>query len=63
MQNFFNHGKYNENQIVIDEEEELIGKLFKDFNYCKQNMSSFTIIIENEMSFEWDAILEIWKAS
>ena len=39
----------------IDEEEEIARQ---DFNICKQNKSSFTIFIENELSFLWDDILE-----
>lgn len=41
----------------LDEEEELIKKLFKDFNVCRQNKSSFTIFIETDSSFIWDNVL------
>ena len=34
----------------LDEEDSIIKNLFKDFNFAKQNSSSFTIIIENELS-------------
>ena len=49
--------KYREG-MEDDKEEELIKQLFKDFNMCRQNQSSFTVFIENELSFLWDKIFE-----
>ena len=33
-----------------DDEELFVRKMFKDFNFEKENMNSFTIFIENEIS-------------
>ena len=41
-----------------DEEEKLVRQVFRDFNVCRQNKSSFTIFIENDFSFVWDTVLE-----
>jgi hypothetical protein len=42
----------------MEEEEELMKKLFDEFNICRKNKSSFKIFIENDLSFIWDNILE-----
>ena len=46
---FFDSKKDDNSEVNIDDKEMMIRKLFKDFNYCKKNLSSFTVIIENEM--------------
>ena len=56
---FYNNmEKEGKDEDGIDNEQEIIMTLFKDFNFCKQNQSSFTVIIENEKSSNWDEILE-----
>ena len=41
-----------------EEEEDLIRKLFEEFNISQKNKSCFTIFIENDLSLTWDEILE-----
>ena len=55
--------KGNDNDIKkycegSEEEEDLIRKLFEEFNISQKNKSCFTIFIENDLSLTWDEILE-----
>ena len=54
---FFEHKK-DCDLVKLDEEEEIITNLFKDFNFTKKNKSSCTVMIENELSLIWNEILE-----
>ena len=41
-----------------EEEEELIKKLFEEFNISQKNKSCFTVFIENDLSLIWGEVLE-----
>ena len=41
-----------------EEEEELIKRLFEEFNFSRKNKYSFTIFIENDLSGIWNEVLE-----
>ena len=40
-----------------EEEDNLIKKLFEEFNFSRKNKSSFTIFIENDLSLTWNEVL------
>ena len=54
-----NEGNATNAEETFDFEEEVARRTFKEFQFAKvkENMRSFTIHIENELSFTWDIVL------
>ena len=53
-QNILKHLAENLNNDDLDNDEQFLKDLFKEFNFPRENDQSFTILIENELADTWE---------
>ena len=52
--NILKHLAENLNDDGLDNDEQFVKDLFKEFNFPRENDQSFTILIENELADTWE---------